>query len=265
MADLARALGRADDAARYMALGQRIRAAFGEHFVDAEGRVRGETQTAYALALHENLVPQELRERAKQHFAAAVEGRGHLTTGFVGTPELLHALRESDRGDLAYRLLRAHELPSWGYMIDQGATTLWERWDAWTPEHGLAAAGNVSLSHTPLGSAVAWLFDSVAGIRPAEPGFRSLTLTPVPGGGLSWAEASYDSIRGRIALRWELAGSSLRMDVTVPPNVTATLNLHPGPPGKVEESGNALGAASGVRVLGTLGDAVLLELASGRY
>jgi alpha-L-rhamnosidase len=265
MAELARALGRADDAARYAALHGRIRASFGELFVDPEGRVRGETQTAYALALREGLVPPDLRERTARRFAGEVESLGHLTTGFVGTPELLPALSESGRGDLAYRLLTRRALPSWGYMLDQGATTIWERWDAWTPEQGFANGGNVSLSHTPLGSAVAWLFDTVAGIRPAEPGFRAVELAPIPGGGLAWAEATYDSVRGRIALRWELAGGRLRTDVTVPPNVSATLRLHPGAPGSARESGRELEAAPGVRVLGRIGAELLLELAPGTY
>ncbi len=266
MAEMARALGRESDATRHAELAARIGSSFAERFVDAEGRVRGETQAGYALALREGLVPGERRARAAARFVTALEQRGgRLTTGFVGTPELLPGLSSIGRHDLAYRLLRGRALPSWGYMIDQGATTIWERWDAWTPEQGFANNGNVSLAHTPLGSVVAWLFDTCAGIRPAEAGFRSVTLAPVPGGGLQWAEATYDSVRGRIALRWELAENELRLDVSVPPNVSARLSLRPGAPNTVRESGRVLAAAKGVRELGRLDDAMLLELGSGNY
>jgi alpha-L-rhamnosidase len=264
LAELARALGRPDDARRHDELHGRVRDAFAALFVDAEGRVRGETQTVYALALREDLVPPARRAQAAARLRADLERRGgRLTTGFVGTPELLPALTSIDSCDVAYRLLRSHALPSWGYMVDQGATTIWERWDAWTPERGFANGGNVSLSHAPLGSVVAWLFETAAGIRPAEPGFRGVSIAPVPGGGLAWVEASHDSVRGRVALRWELAGDELRIDLTVPPNVAGTLALPAA--ASVLESGRGLDAAPGVRELARIGSALLLGLASGAY
>jgi alpha-L-rhamnosidase len=266
MTETARALGREADAARYAALAARVSASFADHFVDAEGRVRGETQAAYALALREDLVPAERRARAAARFAEDVEqSGGRLTTGFVGTPELLPSLSAIGRHDLAYRLLGGRALPSWGYMIDQGATTLWERWDAWTPEGGFANHGNVSLVHGPLGSVIAWLFETVAGIRPAKPGFRSVTLAPVPGGGLSWAEANYDSARGRIALRWELAESQLRIGLTIPPNVAATLRIGTSAPESVTESGRGLDGVPGARVERNRPEGLFVHLEAGSY
>src|SRR5262245_18749922 len=149
-------------------------------------------------------------------------------------------------------------------MIDQGATSVWERWDAFTSAQGYANGGNVSLAHRPLASVVAWLFATVAGISPAEPGFRSITLAPLPGGGLTWAEASYESVRGRIALRWELAGTELNVAVIVPPNVTARLVL-PVRSNRVRVDGRSLESARGVREIARPGTGVVLELRSGSY
>jgi len=265
MTELARALERKEDAERYAALVERIRTSFARSFVDVEGRVRGETQAAYSLALREELVPDTLRARSAAQFAADVERRGAPTTGFVGTHDLLPGLSSIGRHDLAYRLLRSHSLPSWGYMIDQGATTLWERWDGWTPEHGFANDGRVSLAHTPLGSPVAWLFDKVAGIQPTGPGFRGVTLAPVPGGGLDWAEATYESIRGRIALRWELADDRLRIVVTVPPNMDATLRILTSDAESVTEGGRALDEARGARVERSRPEGLFIRLQPGSY
>jgi alpha-L-rhamnosidase len=269
LAEVARALGRTAETQRLEARLTALRASAGELLVDAEGRVRGETQTGWALALAEGLVPEERRARAGERLAAEVEGRGHATTGFVGTPELLPALSAAGRSDLAYRLLARRELPSWGHMLAHGPGTIWERWDAWTEAGGYVDGGRASLSHTPLASYVAWLFEHAAGIRPGAPGFESVLLAPEPGGGLAWIEARHDSVRGRIELRWELAGdalagdAALTVDVRVPPNVTATLTLRD--PGTVLEGGQPLAAVRGVRELARVGSSVLLELDSGHF
>jgi len=265
VSSLALALGRKPEAERANALYERLWNAFATRCIDAEGRVRGATQTGYALTLRDLLVPPDRREKTSALFLADLEQRGGLTTGFVGTPELLPALSSIARTDVAYRLLARREFPSWGYMLDRGATTLWERWDAWTEARGFANGGNVSLAHTPLGSFVAWLFDTCAGIRPDAPGFARVALAPVPGGELSWAEARYDSVRGRIALRWELAGDELRLEVLLPPNVAGSLLVPTRAPDSLTEGGQPLSEAAGVRV-GRLEPAgVFLELQPGRY
>lgn len=265
VASLALVLGHKPDVERYNALYERLWSAFVARCVDAEGHVRGETQTGYALALRDLLVPPDRREQTSALFLADLDKRGGITTGFVGTSELLPALSSIARADVAYHLLAKREFPSWGYMLDQGATTLWERWDAWTEERGFANHGNVSLAHTPLGSFVAWLFDTCAGIRPAAPGFERVTLAPVPGGELTWAEASYDSVRGRIALRWELVGDELRLDVTLPPNVAGSLLVPTRAPDSLTEGGRAIREAPGVRVGRVESGGVFLELVPGRY
>jgi alpha-L-rhamnosidase len=258
-AELARALGRPTEE---FGVPARFAAAFERACFEADGRVRGGTQTAYALALNENLVSPERRTRLGELLVADLAQRKGLTTGFVGTAELLPALSAIGRSDLAYGLLRSNTLPSWGYMLDQGATTIWERWDARTPS-AFANQGRPSLSHTTLASFVAWLFENAAGIRPGAPGFSSLRLEPEPGPDLTWLEASHDSVRGRIRVRWERAGDEWRVAATVPPNLEATLTLRDAD--DVHESGRACAQSPGVRELGRLGKNLLLGLESGAY
>jgi alpha-L-rhamnosidase len=223
----ARVVGRDADAERCATLAGRIRETFAREFVDAEGRVSGGTQTAYLLALAFELLPGELAARAAGHLIADVEARGHLTTGFVGVGLLCPVLCDHGRTDLAYALLHRSAYPSWAYSIRHGATTIWERWDGWTEKHGFQSPAMNSFNHYALGSIGAWLYSHVAGISQAadSAGFRDVVIRPLPGGRLTWAQASYDSVRGRIATRWEIDGSDLRLDVEIPPGATATVHV----------------------------------------
>jgi alpha-L-rhamnosidase len=223
----ARVVGRESDATRCAALARRIRETFARELVDAEGRVTGQTQTAYLLALAFDLLPGELATRAAEHLVADVETRGHLTTGFIGVGLLAPVLTDLGRADLAYALLHRSAYPSWAYSIRHGATTIWERWDGWTQERGFQSPAMNSFNHYALGSIGAWLYRDVAGIAqaPDSAGFRDLVVRPQPGGRLTWAEASYDSVRGRIATRWEIVDDELRLEVEVPPGATATVRV----------------------------------------
>jgi alpha-L-rhamnosidase len=223
----ARVVGRASDAARCATLAGQIRETFAREFVDAEGRVTGDTQTAYLLALAFDLLPDRLAARAAEHLVADIETRGHLTTGFVGVGLLAPVLTDHGRADLAYALLHRSDHPSWAYSIRHGATTIWERWDGWTEEHGYQSPAMNSFNHYALGSIGAWLYRDVAGIAQTKDSvaFRHLLIRPRPGGRLTWAQASYDSVRGRIATRWEIAAGELRLEVEIPPGAEATVHV----------------------------------------
>jgi alpha-L-rhamnosidase len=223
----ARVVGREPDAARCATLARRIRETFAREFVDADGRVTGETQTAYLLALAFDLLPAGLAARAAQHLAADVEARGHLTTGFIGVGLLAPVLTDHGRVDLAYALLHRSAYPSWAHSIRHGATTIWERWDGWTEERGFQSPAMNSFNHYALGSIGAWLYRDVAGISqaPDSVAFGDLVFRPRPGGRLTWAEASYDSVRGRIATRWEIAADELHLEVEIPPGARATVHV----------------------------------------
>ncbi len=228
MAQIAEVIGRPDDAAGYRALASKIRSAFADAFVTRDGRVTSGTQTAYVLGLHFGLLPDDLRDAAAGHLVDAIAAAGwHLTTGFVGVGYLLPALSSSGRTDVAYRLLEQRGLPSWRYMIDHGATTIWERWDGWSEEHGFQSPWMNSFNHYALGSVGEWLYRFVLGLElaPGAAGFDRLLLRPYPGGPLARAAGSYRSVRGPISSRWERSGGAFRLAVELPPNVTASVRV----------------------------------------
>lgn len=234
MADVAKRLGKAGDATRYRALHRRVKAAFQREFVAPSGRVVGDTQTGYLLALGFDLLPQKQRAYALERLVTDIERRGwKLSTGFVGTPLLAPVLTRCGRLDVAYRLLLQREYPSWLYSILQGATTMWERWNSYTKDKGFGDAGMNSFNHYAYGAIGEWLFATVAGIDldPAEPGFGHILLQPQPGGGLTWARGELRSRHGRIACGWTVEGGTLRVEAEVPPNTRATLRL-PGQPAR---------------------------------
>jgi alpha-L-rhamnosidase len=228
MSDMARALGRDEDALHYHALASSIAAAFAEAFVDDDGRVVSDSQTAYALALFMNLMPSDLCTRAAAHLVEAIRSRQwHLSTGFFGTAYLLPVLSDNGYTDAAYRLLDQETLPSWRYPIRQGATTIWERWDGWTEARGFQSPHMNSFNHYAFGSVGEWLFRYAAGIdqHPGGVGFERVLLRPHPGASLSWARATFRSPRGPIVSNWSRDGDALLLDVSIPPNVTASVHL----------------------------------------
>lgn len=239
---IAKVLGRDEDAAKYTALRDEIRKAFVEHFVSADGKIKGDTQTCYVLALWFDLLPESMRSlaanRLKQHIM--VDRQGHLATGFVGVGYLCPTLSSIGANDVAYTLLNNDTYPSWGYSIKHGATTIWERWDGWTEEHGFQDPGMNSFNHYSLGSVGEWMASHVAGIDldPKQPGYKHILIHPEPGGGMTWAKGSYDSIRGMIKSSWTLNGGKIEMDITIPANTTATVTVPTNDPRSVLVDGH---------------------------
>jgi alpha-L-rhamnosidase len=186
------------------------------------------TQTAYVLALHFDLLPDELRSAAVRELVADIERRGmHLSTGFVGSPYLNHVLSDNGRLNIAYHLLNQKSWPSWVYAVTQGATTIWERWDGWTEEYGFQTPEMNSFNHYAYGAIGAWMYRTVAGIDvdPAQPGYKHLILNPQPGGGLDYARATLKTPYGEVISAWRYEGESFCYSVVVPPNTRATVTL----------------------------------------
>ena len=160
-----------------------------------------------------------------------------LTTGFVGSSYLNPALTAAGKLDVAYQLLMQKNWPSWLYAVTQGATTIWERWDGWTHDKGFQDPGMNSFNHYAYGAIGGWLYQTVAGIEidPLRPGYQHVILCPHPQahGPLTYAKAALETIRGKVESGWKLEkdGITLKYDVVIPPNVTATVHL-PGPDGK---------------------------------
>ncbi len=265
---MAGAIGREPEAARYGALFDRIRAAFNKAFVDDDGRIEGDTQTAYVLALRFDLLPDALRAPAARRLVKDIEARGgRISTGFVGVGHILPVLTRFGYLDTAYHLLLSEDYPSWGHCIRHGATTIWERWDGFTEEKGFQDPRMNSFNHYALGSVGAWLFGSVAGIRPdpAKPGFERILIEPRPGGGLTRAEARYDSIRGTIVCAWTMEQNRLRVDVTVPANTTALVRIPAGKEVPIFEGRRPAADAPGVTPLSRGEEAQIFLVESGVY
>lgn len=186
------------------------------------------TQTAYALALHFDLLPEDMRLLAVSELVADIERRGmHLSTGFVGSPYLPHVLSSGGRLDVAYQLLHQKSWPSWLYAVTQGATTIWERWDGWTEDNGFQTPEMNSFNHYAYGAIGAWLYNTVAGIEadPKQPGYKHSILRPQPGGSLTYACGKLRTPYGELLSQWKHENGSFHWAVVVPPNTSATVYL----------------------------------------
>jgi alpha-L-rhamnosidase len=226
MAKIAAILGKKDDAHKFRKLHAQIVEAFRNAYVTPDGRVVGHCQTAYLLALAFDLLPAKLRAKAFVHLVDLIEARHcHLTTGFVGTPLLLPVLTRFGRTDLAYKILLQEDYPSWLYTVRNGATTMWERWNSYTKEHGFGDVGMNSFNHYAYGAVGEWMYGMIGGIRPLAPAYRQILFAPEPGGGLTSAECQLETPQGRAECRWELRGRTLKGEVVVPPLTKAKLRL----------------------------------------
>jgi alpha-L-rhamnosidase len=231
LVEIAKVLDKPEDAQHYGELAAKIKDVFVKNYVKDDGTVEGATQGAYSLALHYDLIPENLRQKAFNHLLDCIKEYDYrLSTGFITTPMMMEELSKFGRDDVAYRLLESERFPSWLYLVKIGATTVWERWDGWLPDRGFQSAGMNSLDHVAFGAVSEWMFRHVLGINPDEeaPGYAHFTLKPVPGGSLRWAKGSYNSIRGKIVSDWKLDGETFNLNVSVPPNTTATVLLPDG-------------------------------------
>jgi len=227
LSKIAGILGKEDDAREYAQLSEKVKEAFINEFVTPSGRLVSHTQTAYSLALAFDLLPENLIPNAAKYLADDVKKMGHLTTGFVGTPLLCNTLSEQGYEDLAFMLLNRKEYPSWLYPVTQGATTIWERWDGQKPDGSFQNVGMNSFNHYAYGAIGEWLYNYVAGIQidVENPGYKHFKLAPHPGGGLSFAKATYDSMYGKILSHWRIKDEMLVYEIEIPANTTATVTL----------------------------------------
>ncbi len=268
MSEMAAAIGKSADAATYATLHSNIAAAFANFFNPDGSFVDGSGQTGYALAYTLNLVPTGLRTQVAQKFADSIAQFGnHLATGFIGTPRLLPALHAANRDDLAYTLLLQQTYPSWLYQVNLGATTMWERWDGWTPASGFQTIGMNSFNHYSFGAVGEYLYSTVGGISSTSPGYKSILIQPIPGNGLTWANTSYNSIRGLISTAWTNTGSTLNLAVVIPPNTTAQVRVPTTAANgnAIIESGAPSASSPGVTYAGFSNNYAVYVVGSGHY
>jgi alpha-L-rhamnosidase len=226
-ARVGRLLGHHDEADRLEALAAGALAAWQAEYLAPDGSLTPDTQANHVRALAFDLVPADRRKRTAARLVELIRAAGtHLGTGFLATPDLLPVLADTGHLDVAYELLLQDTPPSWLAMVDRGATTVWEEWE------GIDADGvaHASLNHYSKGAVISFLHRHVAGIQPIEGeiAYRRFRIAPRPGGGLTWAEAQFDSPSGRIEVAWRLEDDAFRITATVPPGATAELALPDG-------------------------------------
>ncbi len=238
MVEVAELLGEGADAERFRDAEAAARADFAARYVNPDGTMTSDSQTAHALAIHFDLVDGERRAAAGRRLVELVEAEGHrIGTGFAGTPILCDALCAVGAVDTAYRLLLQTEAPSWLYPVVHGATTVWERWDGIRPDGSRNPGEMNSFNHYALGAVVDWLHRSVAGLAPAEPGYRRLLVEPLPGPGLDHATARHDTPYGRAEAGWRRTTDGVVVHAVVPTGTTATVRLPDGRPAFEVDSG----------------------------
>ena len=261
-------LGRENDAAEYRTRFRAIREAFDREFVSRTGRVGENTQTAYALAIAFDLLPDSLVPVAAGRLARDVDARDHhLTTGFLGTPYLLHVLGATGHVGTAFQLLTQRTYPSWLYPITRGATTMWERWDGIRPDSSFEDPGMNSFNHYAFGAVGDWMYQNIGGIDvdPAGPGYRRSRIAPRPGAGLTSATASLETAYGTLSSSWKLDGQRFLLDVTIPANTSAEVTLWDARLDDVREGNLPVSGREGVRAARQRGKDVVVDVGSGRY
>jgi alpha-L-rhamnosidase len=266
MAKAAETTGESTDATRWRQMAEDMRQAFNRTFFDpAKGVYDNGTQTSSVLALAFGLVPEDRRAGLFAHLVEKIEKEsgGHVGTGLVGAQWLMRVLSDNGRPDLAYAMLTKTDYPGWGYMVSKGATTIWELWNGDTAEPSMNSGNHVM----QIGDLVIWMRQYLAGIRPDPEtlGFEKIIIHPTPVGDLTWVRGSYESVHGTIRSTWKKEAGEFVLDVTIPPNTTATVYVPAASADGVTEGGAALRKADGVKVLRMEAGCVVLAVESGTY
>ncbi|WNH10935.1 family 78 glycoside hydrolase catalytic domain [Thalassobellus suaedae] len=252
------------DIAHYDALANRVKKAFNAKYFNRETfSYANNTVTANVLPLAFNMVPDNLQNKVFQNMVHEVEvvKNGHVSTGVVGIQFLMRTLTDFGRGDLAYKLASNKTYPSWGYMVENGATTIWELWNGNTADPEMNSQNHVML----LGDLMIWYYENMAGIKSSEvhPGFKQIIMKPDFNAGLSYVNASYESIHGTIKSHWEQNKNKFNWNITVPANTSALVYLPTTNASKVKINKNRLDKIS--EHYKTEDNKLVLELKSGTY
>ncbi|MBC2603242.1 family 78 glycoside hydrolase catalytic domain [Puniceicoccus vermicola] len=281
MSEMAGAVGKPEEAMHYGQLHQKITTLFTQDYLAPDSQLKVESQTAHVLALEFDMVPAVAAEELAAHLAQKIEANEfRMSTGFLGTKPLLPVLTRHGWHDLACRLYQSRRFPSWGYEVEQGATSVWERWDSYTREYGFEGvsgkknnASMNSFSHYAFGAVNEWVFRSLAGIDTDGPGYRRILIHPRPPSTgsnpdiepVNWVKAEYQSPNGRILSQWKVEGKQFALDVRIPANTTAKVSIPAASIDSVTEGGCKISGLKEVRFLESAADCVELEIGSGSY
>ena len=261
LARLAHRLVIHQDEDHWSRLAARIQRAYIAKFVDpVSGKVGPGTQTSQSMALATNIVPAVSRPKVLEYLLQDVkEHKNHLTTGILGTKFLLDVLTREGHIDVAYAIATQPYFPGWGWMLKNGATTLWEHWEF--------SDNTFSHNHPMFGSVSQWMMGWLGGIQPDadSKGFDRIVISPRVPSGLDWVKSSFQSVRGKIVSNWSRTDKALKFEIEVPINAQATISLPAKSIEDVQESGKSVSRSAGIKVIGVHNDAVALAVGSGNY
>lgn len=266
MGRYAHRLGKTTDEQRFQQLAATLKTALNRDFYHHDrGHYDNGSQTSCVLPLAFDMVPDTERVRVFERLVDKIENetKGHIGTGLIGGQWLNQLLTRNGRIDLAYTFATNRTYPSWGYMVEQGATTIWELWNGDTADPAMNSGNHVML----VGDLITWLYQDLAGIKsdPKIPGFKRLVMEPKMPGDLAWVKASHRSPYGLVASEWKRTGSRLTWAVTIPPNTSALLALPAPDVTVIKESGKPAAAQPGLRYVDAREGKVWFEAGSGTY
>jgi alpha-L-rhamnosidase len=265
MARYATVLGKTEDAAHFDKIAEQIKTAFNAKFFDPKkDQYDNGTQTSFVLPLAFGMVPPEHKKQVFENLAARiVAAHNHLATGLIGGQWLMRVLSDNGRPDLAAAIALQTDYPSWGYMVKNGATTMWELWNGNTADPGMNSGNHVML----VGDLYIWFMQDLGGIRPdpKAPGFKHIIIKPTPVAALTSVDARFDSIYGPIESNWHLEGGKFHLEVNIPANTTATVYVPSEEGAPVTASSTADQTAEAKFVENENGAAAVFEIESGNY
>jgi alpha-L-rhamnosidase len=266
MARYATLLGKPGDAKDFNDQADRLEAAFNKKFFnEATASYSNGAPTSSVLPLAFGMVPTANRQSVADALIAKSnnQDQGHIGTGLIGGQWLMQVLSDRGHADVAYEIASQTTYPSWGYMINQGATTIWELWNGNTADPAMNSGNHLML----VGDLITWFYENLAGIRPdpERPGFKHIIMRPTPVGDLTFVKASHHSPYGEIVSEWKREGDRFTWNATVPPNTTATLYVPARDAASVQEGGRGSDQAPGVKYLRMESGAAVYEVGSGSY
>jgi len=266
MSRYARILDRPTDAADFDKQADQIRDTFQRRFFKLESSMYDNgTQTSSILPLYFGMIPADFRPAVVETLVRNIEQKsnGHVGTGLVGAQWLMRTLSDAGYADLAYKIATQKTYPGWGYMVEQGATTIWELWNGNTADPAMNSGNHVM----QIGDLAVWMYEYLAGIRtdPEKPGFRHAVIRPYAAGDLSFVRATHKTMYGPLASSWKGEKGEFTLDVTVPANTTATVWVPAKDAASVTESGKKTADVKGVKFLRAEKGAAIFEVPSGSY
>lgn len=263
MARFSEHTGNDQDRAGFEKAAAKMKKDFNKRFYHTSGYYGGNSLTENILAMYFGLVEEKNKEKLASRIVTIIEeeNNGHLSTGVVGTQWIMRTLTDMGRSDLAYKLATNTTYPSWGYMLENGATTIWELWNGNTAHPRMNSQNHVMM----LGDLLVWCYEHLAGIKSGENGFQTIVMKPELINGLDNVEANYKSLYGHISSSWKRNKDGFEWQITIPANTRAQVYIPAKDATSITETGKLITENKEIKVIEAIDDRVLVELGSGSY